>query len=312
MPSWDEVVGQFQAQPADQRQGWLSEQIRSNLAVISGMRGDKNCILFSSAFLQKPNLPGYLLGLAHEDLNGLMTALHGLDCGKGLTLILHSPGGDIGAAQAVMSYLHQKFDFIESIVPTYAMSAATMMALGSHAVIMGKPSQLGPIDAQMNVGMRPVSAGAVLSQFRFAEEAILGDVRKAHVWAPILQTMGPELHQAAKYALEYGESLVKDWLRLRMCAGRANPEEEANRIAAYFNTTDEHKHHGRRIDSHEARQVGVEVVDLEPDQALQEAVLTAYHFMTLFFEVSAATKLVMNQTGRFWTKTFQPVQPVMR
>lgn len=306
MPSWDDAVRLFSAQPPEQRSTWLQQQLRLHLEAISGLRGDRNVVVYSSAFLQKPGVPGTAIAVSMEDMNGAMTALHGLDCAAGLTLVLHTPGGEISGAQALMSYLHTKFEFIETIVPTYAMSAGTMMALGSHNVVMGRQSQLGPIDAQIFTGTRQVSAGAVLSQFDAARQDILNDARSAHYWAPILQSMGPALHQEAKYALEYGQRLVTEWLTNRMCAGRGNPQEDASRIANYFNTTEQHKHHGRRIDREECRNLGVTVEELEPNQPLQEAVLTLYHFMTLFFETSPATKLWMNQEGRHWVKSYVP------
>lgn len=302
MPSWDDAVGLFVGQAPEDRANWLQDQLRHNLQLISGLRAERNVVLYSSAFLQKPAVPGFAIAVSTEDMNGAMTSLHGLDCARGLTLILHTPGGDIGGAQALMSYLHTKFEFIEVIVPTYAMSAGTMMALGSHNVVMGRQSQLGPIDAQIFTGSRQVSAGAVLSQFEVARQDILNEPRSAHYWHPILQSMGPALHQEAKYALEYGQSLVTQWLRQRMCADRADPAAEAAKIANYFNTTDQHKHHGRRIDREECRAKGVTVEDLEPNQPLQEAVLTLYHYMTLFFETGSATKLWMNNQGRHWVK----------
>lgn len=306
MPSWDEAVALFSAQPQNERANWLQAQLVGQLATIAGFRR-RNAILYSSAFLQKPGVPGTAIAVSMEDMNGAMTTLHGLpDCGTGLTLVLHTPGGDIGGAQALMSYLHTKFELIEVVVPTFAMSAGTMMALGSHNIVMGRQSQLGPIDAQIFTGSRQVSAGAVLSQFEVAKRDITADTRNAHVWAPILQSMGPALHQEATFALEYGQRLVTEWLSQRMCAGRADPQGEAARIAGYFNTTEQHKHHGRRIDREECRAQGVTVEDLEPNQELQEAVLSLYHYMTLFFETSPATKIWMNHLGLHWVKSFAP------
>lgn len=304
MPSWDEVVSQFKEVAEGERANWLQHKIVESLLQIAALRGDRNVVLYFSAFLQKPQVPFPWLAVSQEDVNGVMTALNGLEYSKPLTLILHSPGGDIGAPETLMSYLHTKFKDIEVVVPAYAMSAATMMALGSNRIIMGRQSQLGPIDAQMNIGGRQVSAGAVLAQCREAKEEIRVDPATAPYWAPILQTMPPALSMAAQYALDYGQRMVTEWLRTRMCATSDQPTELANSIAAYFNATDEHKHHGRRISREDCRNQGVQVEDLEPNQALQDAVLTVYHQTTLFFETSSATKLWINHHGRFWAKHF--------
>jgi hypothetical protein len=307
MPSWDDAVRKFQAQPEKQRGAWLQLQFVNHLKEIARLRGGRNCILYGSGFLQKANVPASYVSVSREDINGAMSSVHGMDCSKELTLVLHSPGGDIGGAEALMAYLHTKFADVEVIVPSYAMSAGTMMALGSQRVVMGRQSQLGPIDAQLMASPgRQVSAGAVLSQFAAAEKDILANAASAALWAPILQQMGPALHQEATYALDYGQSMVKAWLEARMCKGSASPSTDADRIAQYFNTTDQHKNHGRRIDRDECRKIGVVVEDLEADQVLQEQVLTLYHYMTLFFETSPATKIWINNDGRRWIKNFQP------
>lgn len=59
---------------------------------------------------------------------------------------------------------------------------------------------------------------------------------------------------------------------------------------------------GHRIDRDEARAQGVIVEDLEDNQALQEAVLTAYHMATIAFEKSPAAKILAAHTGRMWIK----------
>ena len=86
--------------------------------------------------------------ITKEDINGFMSIVKGLDCSKGLTLILHTPGGIPVAAESIVKYLREKFNNIEVIIPTYAMSAGTMIALGADNIIMGKHSFLGPIDPQ--------------------------------------------------------------------------------------------------------------------------------------------------------------------
>ena len=70
------------------------------------------------------------------------------------------------------------------------------------------------------------------------------------------------------------------------------------RVARYFNNARRHKSHGRRIDRDEARNVGLDIEDLESNQNLQEAVLTAYHVATITFEKGAATKFLISSAGK--------------
>jgi ClpP class serine protease len=86
-------------------------------------------ILYASAFTSKriPNLPGYVLSVTIEDMQGFMAAVHGLKS-PNLDLILHSPGGSLEAAEQIVNYLRAKFTKIRAFVPQNAMSAATMIA----------------------------------------------------------------------------------------------------------------------------------------------------------------------------------------
>ena len=170
---------------------------------------------------------------------------------------------------------------------------------------MGRQSQLGPIDPQFLLQGGAVSARAIVDQFDAARADILSNLQAAHVWAPILQTIGPALLQEAKNALSYSETMVAKWLAKRMFSNLTNPQTKADATASFFNDASNHKSHGRRIDRNEARANNVVVDDLEADQNLQEAVLTSYHLNTLAFEKSPAAKAVISSTGKRWIKNHQ-------
>jgi len=151
-----------------------------------------------------------------------------------------------------------------------------------------------------------VSARAIVDQFERAKSEILQNVTTAHAWAPILQSIGPALLQEAQNALEYGESMVARWLERRMFRGLPDARDRAKATASHFNDASKHKSHGRRIDRDEARGCNVVIEDLEANQALQEAVLTAYHITTILFEKSPGAKLLVSDAGRVWVKNFVP------
>jgi Serine dehydrogenase proteinase len=303
VPSWNELLNEFGALPNDAAKlVWLDQAPVAQLQKVSELRGGRNVIAYASAFLQKPTLPGLVLQLTHEELNGLMSVMYGMDWSKGLTLLLHTPGGVTNAAETIVAYLRSKFHDVEVIVPTFAMSAGTMIALAADRIIMGRQSQLGPIDPQIPLGGRTVSARAIVDQFDLARQEILADRRAAHLWAPVLQHAGPSLLQESLNALEYGESMVARWLETSMFKGRPNAAELAKSAAGHFNDASTHKSHGRRIDRAEARQRGIVVEDLESDQGLQEAVLTAYHAITILFEQTRAAKALITHANKRWVK----------
>jgi len=306
MPAWNELLQQFNAAGSPQQQGiWVTAELQKALAAIAAKRSS-NVIVYASGFLQKPAVPPLFLQINHEDVNGLMSVMYGIDWGKPLTLILHTPGGVTNAIETIGEYLLSKFRRIDVIVPTMAMSAGTMLSLAADEIIMGRPSQLGPIDPQMPIGQRSVSARAIVDQFETARGEVLADQRAAHLWAPVLQALGPALLVEARNALDYSEKMVARWMEKRVFAGRQDAAQCAAKTASWFNASQQHKSHGQRIDRDEARTQNLNVTDLESDQQLQELVLTAYHLCTILFDTGPLVKVMADDRGRQWAKTFMP------
>ncbi len=68
-----------------------------------------------------------------------------------LNLILQSPGGDGTVVEKFVNLCRSQCKTFRVIIPNEAKSAATMIALGADEIIMGPPSEMGPIDAQVAV-----------------------------------------------------------------------------------------------------------------------------------------------------------------
>src|SRR5437868_4027241 len=135
MPTWGELLNELQASKG-QKQPF--DAIRRKYLIQLSQHTGRAAILYSTKFAS----PGVtvspdMLSINDEDLQGLMEVTHGLS-NPNLDLILHSPGGTIEAAEALVLYLRSKFDNIRAIVPNLAMSAATMISCASNRVMMGK------------------------------------------------------------------------------------------------------------------------------------------------------------------------------
>ena len=181
-----------------------------------------------------------------------------------------------------------------------------MISLAANRIVMGRQSQLGPIDPQFVMGQRTQSARAIVDQFEEAKKEILKNAAAAGVWFPILRNIWPGLLQESRNALEYGERMVSQWLKTYMFAGNSSAECLAQEAAKYFNDATSHKSHGRRIDRDEARGQGLKVEDLEDNQELQEAVLTLYHLITIAFERSHTSKVVHSDLDTMFVKNWSP------
>ena len=307
MASWSDLL-----QLHDQNDpNWLDKKLVEQLDSISKRRGGTTVIFYASAFLQK-----YIDGvsISREDINGFMNALYQAPTDKGLTLVLHTPGGDPNAVESIVEYLHSKFGYMEVVVPYLAMSGGAMLSLASDLLILGKQSQLGPIDPQLTIGNKTHSARAIQEGFTKAKEDIADDIKLAHLWAPILQNMGPSLVLEADKALSYSKELVEKWLFYRMFSDMENDnvrEKMSNDIAAYFNaenTIHGQIHvHGQRIGTAKLQELGIKLELLEKDQTLQNDVLTAYHLMTLIFETTDSLKFIASNRGKMWAKQQQQI-----
>ena len=308
MDSWSEISAEYKQQgQADHL--WFDIQLKAQLDEISKLREPDTVILYASSFLQNED---FHTSIEHEDMNGFMNALHGAPAGKGLSLILHTPGGDINATESIIEYLHSKFTYIEVIVPHMAMSAGAMISLASDLLVLGRQSQLGPIDPQLSIGNKSHSARAIQEGFYQAKQDIEEDIKLAHLWAPILQNMGPSLMVESTKALLYSKELVRKWLSRRdLLAESAKEKSEiVERICAYFNAekkigkgNDSIHVHGQRIGIQKLQELGIKVEKFEDNQDLQNAILRAYHLMTLIFEVSSSPiKFIVSNHRDMWVK----------
>lgn len=302
MASWSELQNDLTQVPAPERGEWIKARVNSELSALATLT-NCNVIVYASSYLQKPQVPGIFLSITTEDINGFLSGLYKMDSSKGLLLVLHTPGGSADAAETIVRYLWSKFKDITTLIPTYAMSAGTMIALASNKLIMGRQSQLGPTDPQFFIGGVTYSAHSIVKQFEEARADIIASPNAARAWAPVLQPFGPALLQEARKALAHGQSLVAEWLRTRMFKGetKRHARDWAKRAAKDFSGS-HHGSHGHRIDRDEARSLRLKVDDLEPNPDLQTASLTLYHAITMAFEISPAAKLIVSTNGSWWVK----------
>ena len=134
MPIWSEILAELastqeQGNPPDfdgVRRKYLAETYRHT---------GRNVILYASGWLQNTDVPPALISISDEDMQALMEVSQGL-AGDQLDLILHSPGGSPEAAEAIVSYLRQRFTHIRVIVPQLAMSAATMISCAANEICL--------------------------------------------------------------------------------------------------------------------------------------------------------------------------------
>jgi hypothetical protein len=197
--------------------------------------------------------------------------------------------------------MRSKFRHVRVFVPLAAMSAATMWAMAADEIVMGKHSQLGPIDPQITLPSGvTVPAGSLIDQFAEANRECAVDPRKIIGWLPTLQQYPPGLLNVCASSDALAKQLVAKWLATYMFAGDPDSVTKGQSIADWLGDAKTHLSHGRPIPREDLVEREVEVVNLEDDQELQDAVLSIHHCVLLTFTLTKAAKIVENNIGRAW------------
>jgi len=266
----------------------------------------RNTIAYYSSFLSKPRLEG--IDIIDDDKNALMNCVHGMDRSKGLDLILHTPGGNIAATESIVHYLREIFrQDIRAIVPQIAMSAGTMLACSCKSILMGKQSNLGPIDPHIN----GIPADVVVSEFKRAFDEIKQDPTKAHVWGPILNRYSPSFLTQCEYAIQLSQDFVGNSLRSNMFSNDPYKEEKARQVVDALSTASLNKTHSKHLHYQDCEKIGLKIDLLEKDQQLQDLVLTLHHCFVHTTSLPHVLKIVESHNGRAMVRNVPPQMPAL-
>jgi ClpP class serine protease len=309
MPNWHDVLGeihQFQVDhlndPALARQA--IDVIRRKYLLKLHEKTGRNVIAYYSGFLSKPGIAQSTI--VDEDKNGFMMAVHGLDRGLGLDLILHTPGGNIAATQSLVNYLHKMFgNNLRAVIPQIAMSAGTMLACSCRSILMGKQSNLGPIDPHL----RDIPTYGVLREFKRAYREVKKDPSKLVIWQPIISQYRPTFLGQCENAVKWSNSFVEEQLEKVMFAGDKRSKEKARKVARALSSYTKNKVHDRHIHAEECEQLGLTVEHLEGEgnQLLQDLVLTVHHCFMHTLMNTPCFKIIENHKGVALVKQEQTV-----
>jgi ClpP class serine protease len=116
-----------------------------------------------------------------DDAESILRAIKSTPGDRPIEIVLHTPGGLVLAATQIASALADHPAEVTAVVPHYAMSGGTLIALGCDRIVMDEHAALGPVDPQL--GQYP--AASVLAALEAPgehkdETLIMGDLaRKA-------------------------------------------------------------------------------------------------------------------------------------
>lgn len=286
-------------------QGITTER-KKQLKAISRLRDNRDVLVYAADLNKRVDV----ISINYSDLLPISDQLSNLK-GKKIDLIIETPGGSGEVAEDIVKLLHEKYDEVGIVVPGWAKSAGTIIAMSGNEILMGSISALGPIDAQLTWQGKHFSAHALLEGLKKIKKEIedTGILNKAYI--PILQGISPGEIENAQNALEFAEELVKKWLieykfkNWDTHSGNKQPvtieekEIRAKEIAAKLCDHGYWKTHARSIKLKDFEEMKVKITDYTKNSALNEAITRYYTLLQMTFATNVY-KVVETQDSQIY------------
>jgi ClpP class serine protease len=148
-------------QPAVQRQMMLLQRRRA-LAVLSHEREATVITLIHRQ--EQMSLLGFpvVRYIDIDDAESVLRAINQTPAERSIEIVLHTPGGMVIAARQIAAALADHGGRVTAVVPHYAMSGGTMIALAADEIVVDAHASLGPVDPQL--GQYPAASLVAVSE----------------------------------------------------------------------------------------------------------------------------------------------------
>jgi hypothetical protein len=295
----------------------LTAERKKVLGEISRLRDGRDVLVYAADF-SKSAAP---IALDYGDLLSIKDQLSS-QAGRAVDLILETPGGSGEVAEDVVRLLHEKYEEVGVIVPGWAKSAGTLIAMAGDEILMAPGSALGPIDAQLTWQGKTFSAEALIEGMNRIKDEVTktGTLNKAYI--PILQGISPGELQSADNVLGFAKDLVERWLsqyKFRAWTTHSSngqpvtPEEKKARAREIAGKLCNHTHwktHGRSISLRDLEEMRLRITDYSKNSDLHDAIgryqaLLAITFQTNIYKV---VETMTHQIYRFIVPQVAPAE----
>lgn len=212
-----------------------------------------------------------------------------------LVVVLETTGGYIEVVERIVSVFRQYYDEVEFIIPNYAYSAGTVLALSGDEIHMNYYSVLGPIDPQFQTeGGRTVPGLGYIAKYNELRRKInevtdeeLSTVRAEMAF--LLKKFDPAQLFHIEQAIKHSQELLEKWLPKykfknwkKTSSGKKVTDdyklERARKIAAVLGNAEHWHSHGRGISMIDlaSEDIGLKVNDFGANEELSTHI-THYH-----------------------------------
>ena len=215
--------------------------------------------------------------------------------GKGnhLVILLETPGGYMETVERLVSVMREHFKRVSFVIPNFAYSAGTVLALSGDDIYMDYYSVLGPIDPQYQdpEGTDLLPGAGYLAKYN----ELVGDINDPDVasdaqLAYLVSSFDPARLFHIEQNINHGISLITEWLtkykfknwtKIEGSGARVTPETKKTRaeeIARILGNAEKWHSHGRGIPMRELRgkEIKLEIKDFGADAELSH-LIRHYH-----------------------------------
>ena len=198
-------------------------------------------VYFASA---NESINGHDASINRYDVEDLYEVTKEIKKSKEIDLFLQTFGGDVDATEKIINFLRERFRSYRVVVPNWAKSGGTMIALAAEKIIMGTISELGPIDPQYD--------GAPCELLKDDKD------QPSH------------FREEMRLTVERAKNLAQEYLEGKVESGKLKNVVE--KIASPYG----YGSHAAAIDFHEAKEIGLHVHLLKEDDPLWQKIWFLY------------------------------------
>jgi len=142
-------------QPALQRQVLLAQRRRALNAISREREATVVTLIHRQEQMSLLGFP-IMRYIDIDDAEGVLRAINETPEGRPIEIILHTPGGLVIAARQIAAALADHDGRVTAVVPHYAMSGGTLIALAADEILLDRHATVGPVDPQ--IGQYPAAS----------------------------------------------------------------------------------------------------------------------------------------------------------
>jgi hypothetical protein len=224
--------------------------------------------------------PGLNTQISSDQLLLFPRHLTALEENDQLNLVLYTRGGDATVAWPLMSFMREHCERLRVLVPFYAHSAGTLLALGADEIVMTRYASLSPIDPTVANQFNPQDPANPANRLPIAVEDVMAfiELAKHDAADPSLcddafRKLADAVHPLALGNVQRNINQIRQLAR-KMLALHASPKQ-TDQIDGLVNAlTTQLYSHQHLVNRREAAEVGLQIT---PASEKTETLLLQYY-----------------------------------